>query len=806
MAALFLGCVTTLTACNVEPFCLDCVDRDTGPADTGVPADTNRDAGPDADLDTGRSDIPDAYTPPDGCMLGAPELCNDHDDDCDGNVDEGFDTNTDELHCGGCGRVCAPPNAFAECTGGSCVMGDCAAGYFNLDGNQDNGCEYRCTPTSDREMRCDRRDEDCDGNVDEDFDLTTDANNCGSCGRNCRVPRATAACMGGACVLDACSDGYIDLDGIATNGCEYRCTPAVPSTEICNLVDEDCDGNIDEGNPGGGGSCGVDTGECARGTLTCVAGTVTCTGGASPTTELCNGLDDDCDGNVDQGNPEGGRACGSTMGVCVPGRETCTGGALVCTGGFAGGTEACNGLDDDCDGTIDDGNPGGGTACGTDTGECTAGTLTCAGGGLTCAGSVSPRLDTCNGLDDDCDGTADQGFNLMIDPRNCGMCGRTCSFMNAVAGCTMGSCTLIACRPGFVDLNANPADGCEYGCTFSGTEACNGVDDDCDGMIDDGITAPANFCNPNGVCMGTMARCAGAMGFVCDYPMATYQATETRCDNLDNDCDGMVDEPFPTKGMSCNNGGVGACLRTGMNVCNMAGTGVTCNAATGITGTAETCNGIDDDCNGTVDNSPTTNWVQFSGPFGMSGATVNRWIFAYEASRPNATMTAPGTLTNLACSEPNRIPWSTVTPTQAAAACAGIGARLCTEQEWQRACETSAGTACVYSYGATCGTYSAMTCNGRDYSMASDAVVPTGTATNCYADWGAMTRRVFDMSGNLQEWTAQRGSTTPAVYPIRGGSFNDISGGMTCQYSFEVGGATVATPNTGFRCCRDTAP
>jgi formylglycine-generating enzyme required for sulfatase activity len=69
-----------------------------------------------------------------------------------------------------------------------------------------------------------------------------------------------------------------------------------------------------------------------------------------------------------------------------------------------------------------------------------------------------------------------------------------------------------------------------------------------------------------------------------------------------------------------------------------------------------------------------------------------------------------------------------------------------------------------------------------------------------------MTRRVFDMSGNLQEWTAQRGSTTPAVYPIRGGSFNDISGGMTCQYSFEVGGATVATPNTGFRCCRDTAP
>jgi len=92
------------------------------------------------------------------------------------------------------------------------------------------------------------------------------------------------------------------------------------------------------------------------------------------------------------------------------------------------------------------------------------------------------------------------------------MCGRTCSFMNAVAGCTMGSCTLVACRPGFVDLNANPADGCEYGCTFSGTEACNGVDDDCDGTIDDGATPPANLCSPNGVSMGTMARRRGANG------------------------------------------------------------------------------------------------------------------------------------------------------------------------------------------------------------------------------------------------------------------------------------------------------
>jgi len=66
-----------------------------------------------------------------------------------------------------------------------------------------------------------------------------------------------------------------------------------------------------------------------------------------------------------------------------------------------------------------------------------------------------------------------------------------------------------------------------------------------------------------------------------------------------------------------------------------------------------------------------------------------------------------------------------------------------------------------------------------------------------------MTNRVFDMSGNLQEWTQARAT---GINPMRGGSFNDIQGGLTCQYSFEVGGNSVAVPNTGFRCCRDTMP
>ncbi len=797
IATLVLFLLPTIAACDVDPFCLDCVERDGGVVDGDARVDAGILMAPDAAIDAFRPPV-DAFSLPDGCALGAPELCNNFDDDCDGEIDEGYDLTTDRRNCGECGHVCAPPNAFATCEDGRCVMGDCATGYHDLDHDPSNGCEYRCTVTADHETACDRRDEDCDGLIDEDFDLMTDVNNCGVCGRNCRAIHGVASCAAGVCGLERCEDGYYDLDGLIGNGCEYRCTPADPAVEVCNGRDDDCDGEIDEGDPGGGARCGSDVGACEFGTNHCVAGRITCTGGVSASTELCNGLDDDCDGVVDQGNPEGGRTCGSTVGACIPGRERCVSGRLECQGGVVATPELCNGIDDDCDGVVDQGNPEGGGTCGSSVGTCREGTLQCSGGGLVCAGSVGPTLDVCDGLDNDCDGTPDQTFDLANDPRNCGVCGRTCSYPNAIAGCSAGACTLVVCRPGYVNLDHNDANGCEYACTPSGTEACNGVDDDCDGMIDEGVTPPANFCNPNGVCAGTVARCAGTMGFVCDYP-DTYQVTETRCDNLDNDCDGLVDEAFPTKGNACNNGGIGACRRDGTLVCNAAMTGVECNAPTGIAPGTEVCNGLDDDCDGVIDDSPRTNWVAFNLSPG-----VTRWIFQYEASRPNASASSAGTMTHVACSEPNRIPWSTVTPVQAQAACTALGARLCTEAEWQRACQTAATPACVYAYGASCGTYSAMTCNGRDYSATSDAVIPTGTAVNCYANWGTAATRIFDMTGNLQEWTAQRGST--GVYGIRGGSYNDIQGGLTCTYAFEAAGAGAAMPNTGFRCCRDTAP
>jgi hypothetical protein len=664
-----------------------------------------------------------------------------------------------------------------------------------------NGCEVRCIPTGDE--TCNRRDDDCDFSVDETFDLMTDATNCGACGRICRSPHATATCTAGACTIGTCDTGWIDLDMVEANGCEFGCTPS--GAETCNLRDDDCDGRTDEGNPGSGASCGIDTGACELGTINCVGGTLTCTGGTSASTELCNIIDDDCDGSVDENNPEGGRACGSAVGACVPGREVCTAGALVCTGAVGSSTELCNAIDDDCDGTIDDGNPEGGASCGTDVGECIAGTVTCSGGGLTCAGSRGPALDVCNMLDDDCDGTADQTFNLMTDPNNCGMCGRRCTLPNAISGCAAGACTFVACLPGFVNADGNPMNGCEYMCTPTGAESCNGADDDCDTRTDESVAPPVGFCNPNGVCAGTSPTCGGAMGWRCSYP-ATYFTTEVgHCDMLDNDCNGVVDDGFNI-GVSCTNGELGACRRTGTIQCTST-TMSACNAPASGGGTAEVCNNIDDNCNGVLDDGAFGSWVPFT-----LAAGGTRYVMAYEASRPDSTATSAGVASHRVCSEPGRLPWTTITQPAAEAACATLGARLCSEAEWQRACESAAApaSACFWSEATTCRTFNTL-CNTNELdsstSMAGDqdALMSTGAMAMCYTPWtvGGVTRNLFDMSGNVQEWTLERSA---GVNPMRGGTYLDPQGGTTCQFNFEVATDTIALPTVGFRCCRDTAP
>ncbi len=195
----------------------------------------------------------------------------------------------------------------------------------------------------------------------------------------------------------------------------------IPQPETCNGLDDDCDGQTDEGGTAGRlrQSCSTD---CGTGYEYCVDGQWEGCDAPQPETEVCDGVDNDCNGQTDEtcdcvaGTT---RPCGTDEGVCQQGTEECRNGVWtnVCTGGVepAADDSDCNGLDDDCDGETDEDctcDPGDEQPCGTDEGECAKGTQSCLSDGSwgECRDAVEPVDETCDGLDNDCDGLTDNGL------------------------------------------------------------------------------------------------------------------------------------------------------------------------------------------------------------------------------------------------------------------------------------------------------------------------------------------------------------------------------------------------------------
>ena len=241
-------------------------------------------------------------------------------------------------------------------------------------------------------------------------------------------------------------DGACNSDN---TGARYQCQPRIcdgevgPTGERCNGEDDDCDGGTDEGY-GVGTSCSVGRGQCrSTGTVQCnSSGGASCSAVAGPaTTETCNGLDDDCDGQTDEGLGLG-NSCTVGVGACQSSGQLVCGvnGTVVCSvSAGAPSAETCNVVDDNCDGAVDNG-IGKGDSCTVGVGACAkTGTKICGTGGtVVCNVSPgAPALETCDNIDNDCDGTVDDnplvtvGGGGTIVPRISGEAG---------TGCTLGSC------------------------------------------------------------------------------------------------------------------------------------------------------------------------------------------------------------------------------------------------------------------------------------------------------------------------------------------------------------------------------
>lgn len=592
-------CIGTL-ACT-ETDCDDDLDND---GDGLVDCDDIDDCGTDDDLDTFSECQGDCDDTNPAINPGAVEACNGIDDDCDGAVPAG--------------------EADADLDGFRVCQNDCddapATGAFINPGAQEI---------------CDTRDNDCDTLID-----AADPSNVGTATWYADADGDGFGDPASSLVQCDQPEGYV-LDATDCDDSDDSVFPG--ATEACNDVDDDCDGETDEG-------CDDDADDYCDDALALTA-SATCPNGGGDcndsvaavnpgATEICNGVDDDCDDSVDEGcDDDDDNYCDAGL-TTVGTPPTCTDGGGDCDDAVAainpGATEICNDVDDDCDGATDEGcDDDGDDYC--DSGMTVVGTpATCSSGGGDCNdgnAAVNPgATEICAtvGVDDDCDGAADEpgapdGTLYYVDADGDGYgdsapCGVECGVRYCSDPGAGFSLTNDDCDDG--DDAVNPG----------ATEICNDIDDDCDTFVDDddpSLVATTWYRDQDNDTYGTSEPGPQNPKIQCDQPNgyvdragdcddsgggagAINPGAAEICDGIDNDCDTFVDdddpnvtgrptwyEDFDGDGYGNPDVSATACVAPAGHVedntdCNDTDMGIN-------PGAAEECDTVDNDCDDLVD-------------------------------------------------------------------------------------------------------------------------------------------------------------------------------------------------------------
>lgn len=466
--------------------------------------------------------------------------------------------------------------------------------------------------------------------------------------------------------------------------------------------------------------------------------------------------------------------------------------------------------------------------------------------------SVNPSArEECDGVDNNCDGTIDEDQPLLPCPLQIGICS------GAQRACENG---------GYVDCGLAGLYGPDY---ESVETSCDDVDNDCDGEADEQCecnprveeavecgrsTGPCTrglrICQDDGSrsdCIASALERRCADGLICDSDSDCVDGSLcsiVTCETSEECTDGAIcvvdetllarEDPFD----DCVDDADPECTRS---VCRIPNAGAECTADDGCEGDQfcvegfcrapvvqplelELCNGIDDDCNGAIDNDARRNDICGPCPYNMAFTFITRpddqpdfiCVDWYEASRPDATADDPGSNELYTLPRAGVLPWTQITPDQAQLLCNGAPLReavvtstaaiapkrLCKAYEWQQGCGGTTNTAeefkFPYSTSRDADVYVPGAC--IDSATGASSPRPTGSADGCCREIGD-DARTCDMSGNVAEYIVDAFDNPQ----IAGGSYRDSDPDILC-----CGDGTSYQPvpadaherdDIGFRCC-----